>query len=132
MISVPVASLHSQSWGMLRDVLRALRADTFSHIYYEFLEIEEIRMKRADRSDAEVEMRTKGVLSIGGQDCIVSLNVVAARTTSDTIHLVGSTEIRMSDFNIDPPSRLLGLIRASNEVEIGFQLYVKSSLPGSS
>lgn len=126
-ISVPVASLHSQSTGMMRDVHRALRADTFPNIHYEFLEIEEIRIKPIDRPEAEVEMLSKGVLSIGGRNRIVSLNVVAKRTESGTIHLRGITEIRMSDFNVDPPTRLFGLIRASDDVEIEFELYVKAS-----
>ena len=33
----------------------------------------------------------------------------------------------MSDFNVDPPTRLFGLIRASDDVEIEFELYVKAS-----
>jgi hypothetical protein len=126
-IAVPVASLHSQSTDMMRDVRRALRAETFPNIHYEFLEIEEIRIKPTDRQETEVEMLSKGVLSIGGRNRIVSLNVVARRTESGTIHLRGITEIRMSDFNVEPPTRLFGLIRASDDVEIEFELYVKAS-----
>jgi polyisoprenoid-binding protein YceI len=127
LISIPVTSLENRNEGMVRDVRRALKAEAFPSIHFEFLEVEEIQITAMDQEEARLKMRTKGVLSVSGHNRIVSLNVTAKRPASGMIHLSGITQIRMSDFNIDPPTRLFGLIRANDDVVIEFQLYVDSS-----
>jgi hypothetical protein len=43
-------------------------------------------------------------------------------------HFQGSKKLRMSDFNIDAPSPMMGIIRVSDAITIDFNLIVKASL----
>ncbi len=132
-IIVPVASLEGPSLAMVEDARMALKGDVFQHIYYEFLEVEEVSAvtSRNTGPDSELRMRTKGVLSIAGRSRIVSAAVSAKRSAASLIRLRGTIQLSLKDFDIEPPAHLFGLIRAADQVEVGFTLFLQSTPPAS-
>jgi hypothetical protein len=46
-------------------------------------------------------------------------------TTDDNLRLIGIKKVNFSDFNIDPPKRLGGMIKTNNELKVEFMLNIK-------
>jgi hypothetical protein len=44
---------------------------------------------------------------------------------SSNLRLIGSKKVNFSDFNIDPPKRLGGMIKTNNELDVEFMLNIK-------
>lgn len=46
-------------------------------------------------------------------------------TADNNLKLIGSKKVNFSDFNIDPPKRLGGMIKTNNELDVEFMLNIK-------
>jgi hypothetical protein len=46
-------------------------------------------------------------------------------TGNNNLRLIGSKKVNFSDFNIDPPKRLGGMIKTNNELNVEFMLNIK-------
>jgi hypothetical protein len=65
-----------------------------------------------------------GELTLAGEQREIEMVVVAERLADGRFTLVGSRELKMTDFNITPPSALFGLIKAKDTVEVVFDLMI--------
>ena len=85
------------------------------------------------RSAAEDEggdyiLRASGMLSIAGVERAIDLHLVAEREGFVTFRLKGTEEILLSDYSIDPPSSLLGLIQTKDSITIEFNLLLSPKI----
>ncbi len=67
-------------------------------------------------------VRVAGVLNIAGVEKRFDVTLAAVRESFLTFKLTGSHDVIMTDFGIDPPSALLGLIKTRDKITIDFNL----------
>ncbi|MCA0132291.1 YceI family protein [Winogradskyella alexanderae] len=100
--------------------------------FHELLKTEQFPSINLELISAEGEpesnmINTKLNITISGISKIYDL-MVEVDNTAKGILICGSLHIDINDFNLDPPKKLLGMIKVSNYINIDFNLGVKTSL----
>ena len=119
-VAVPVRAFDCGSGPMNRDLYRALDAE--AHPTIEFV------LEQAEVLDAEgqpgawVRVRTTGTLRLAGAGRHLELVAEGRRLPDGRVALRGRHRLRMSDFGVEPPAHLLGLVRAHDAIVARFDL----------
>ena len=101
-----------------RDFLETIKADKFPYIYIDFLDIH-------FESDGKINLqKAHGNVSIFICGIKKPYEIIfnVERLPNGKIRLNGQKVLKLSEFNIKTPSKMMGLIKVSDEIEIEFQL----------
>lgn len=123
--SIPAGSLESGKDKMDSLMHRALEAEEHPRITYRLESIELL-----GRAGGALRFATTGQLTIAGRTRPLTMDVLAT-VTEGRLVVEATTELRMTDFGIEPPTALLGTVRTGDEVRVGFRwsLAVRPSEP---
>uniref|UniRef100_UPI003511425B YceI family protein n=2 Tax=Xanthomarina TaxID=1868329 RepID=UPI003511425B len=115
-IVIPAESLKSGKGGMDKNTYKALKTDKYKNITFSLTEI-----KSSTRlGDQKYKVKALGNLTISGVTKNVSIDF-NLDINSNTIHIVGEKSIKMTDFNVEPPTALFGSITTGDEITIKFK-----------
>lgn len=113
--TTPVNALKSEHNGMDKNTYKALKKDANPNISF--------LLKTATVTGNTI--KCSGVLSIAGKavetDVLVSYKINADRT----ITVTGTKPINMLDYNVVPPTALLGTIKTGKDVVLSFTITMK-------
>ena len=125
-VSLPVKSLNCGKRAMNQDMYGALKAQKFPTISYQLLEASLIKQDDDSLSEEEgwMNIQTRGVMEIAGVSDTTTVVVQGKVTGENKFHVRGSKDIHMDTYNIDPPSKMFGLIRASKDLTVYFDVTV--------
>ena len=123
-VKFPVRALDCGKEAMNQDMYEALKAGDFPTISYQLLETQ---MSGGDRMnhDGWMDIRTKGVMTIAGVGNTTFVNVKGKLLSRDRFRVKGSKKISMETYKVDPPTALLGLIKADEELTVHFDVTVR-------
>lgn len=117
-MTVSVAGIECGNGKMNDNLRRALKAESHPDIRFE--------VTGARFVDVGVEgmlgVAAVGNLSVAGATRPLELTVTGTDTGDVALRLQGRTEILMTDFGVEPPTALLGILKTDNEVVIWFDL----------
>jgi len=122
-ISVYVKSFDSGSKMMNSDMYEALKCDKYPIIDFKLVKINNI--EKSDSFKQNFNANITGVLTIAGKSNNMEIDFNVRELSDSTFYLKGNKSISMLDFNIDPPSKLFGLIQVDDTLNINFNLYVE-------
>lgn len=107
--------------AMTDDLRKTLKAKEFPRIVIRFLSLSQY----PDASVRQKIITGQVLIELAGitRRYEVNYNVLAA--DDNIIHLIGSRQVKFTDFKIEPPRKLGGLIRTDNELSVVFSLRVK-------
>lgn len=74
------------------------------------------------------KISTTGQLNISGVTKPVSLSATGKVISGGEIEFTGTTKIKMSDFNINPPTAMFGAMTTGDEVTLVYKVVVKPSM----
>ncbi|ARA94146.1 hypothetical protein AWN76_013935 [Rhodothermaceae bacterium RA] len=117
-VSVPVQAFDCGNRRMNRDMYEALKAQAHPVIQYELLQADVLS---ADE-DGWHTVQVRGRLTIAGTERIVETRVQARREPDGRVRAVGSMALRMTDFNVEPPTAMMGVIKAHDDITVHFEL----------
>ncbi|NBC18616.1 MAG: YceI family protein [Bacteroidetes bacterium] len=117
-LTVPVHALDCGKDRMNEDLYEAIGASEHPTIRYRLDEADLLERVGEDT----YRLRTRGWLSLAGEERPIEMTVVGKRIGDGQYAVQGSKTLLMSDFGIDPPSALLGLIKAHDRIEVHFDL----------
>ncbi len=115
-LRVPVTDLDCGSRffnGKLRD---ALKSDEHPAIEYRLLSTERV-------AGEGVVLQATGALTIAGRTRRVTFVVEAATSSDGSIYAIGAVPLLMSDFGVEPPSAMLGALKAYDPLTVRFELH---------
>ena len=118
-IEVPVRTLKSSSGAIMdRILVNAMQGRQFPRIQYRLTEM--TVNGAVPPSGSPVKFDTKGELSFHGVTNQVSFPVTLERVGTNTLMFAGSTEIKMTDYGIQPPAPEIGqgMIKTGNAVTL--------------
>ena len=104
--------------GINKDFRNSLKSDEYPSI-----DISLISFKQSDSLLKEVNV----LISLAGSEKIFELEFTSSYLENGIIKIEGEQKLTMSDFNIDPPRALLGLIKVRDELTIKFELLFKTA-----
>ncbi len=121
-VTIPVESIESTK-GRIMDnkTYDALKSDKYPNITF--------RLSNATISGAETgkpKVSANGKLTIAGTTKNVNLTATGKADSTGNITFTGSKSLKMTDFNMDPPTALMGTVKTGDEVTIKYQLTLAS------
>ena len=114
--TVVAESLKSGKGGMDKNTYKALKTDKNKSITYKMNKVNNIDCT----TTSSCKISTSGTLNVAGSQKPVDI-VFNAKVTGDKITLNGNQTIKMTNFNVDPPTAMFGTITTGDEVKITFQ-----------
>jgi hypothetical protein len=139
-VSVPVRSLECGKRGMNKDMYEALKSDDHPKIKYRLLEAVRVQddegRNSQNNSDTDpngndvsetdwMNIKTTGILEIAGVKDTTVVYIKGRAIDEDRFQVKGKKEIDMKTFDVKPPTALMGLIKADNELTVHFNVTVR-------
>ena len=120
--STPVNSLKSEHSGMDKNAYKALKSDKNPAITYTMASVS-VTPSAAGAST----IKCTGKLTVAGATLNADIVAVCKQNADNTITVTGSRAISMKDFNMEPPTFMLGTVKTGNDVVLKFNLVLKKS-----
>ena len=119
-VEVPAAKLECGNGTMNEHMLKALKAKENPTISFKLTSYE------SARSAEGVKGELTGVLTLGGVQKTITLQGTAKDGPNGTLHVVGTHEVRMSEYGLKAPTLMLGTMKVDDRVKVSFDLILKS------
>jgi hypothetical protein len=115
---VAVANIECGNGKMNENLRKALRAEDHENISFVVTGAEFIDTG----SRGELEVLAKGTLTVAGTSRDLQFQVSGTDTGTGALRLTGRIQILMTQYGVQPPTAMLGLLKTRNEVLIRFDL----------
>ena len=119
-LTIPARALKSEHAKMDENARKALKADKNPDIVYTLTTVEAVTAETKDG----FTLKTAGTLQIAGVENAVNADIVAIRQADGTIKATGTVPVKMTAFQMKPPTAMLGAIKCGDEVKVKFDLMV--------
>ena len=116
-LNMPVSDIESDSRRLTRNLQDYLKGDDHPYIKFNLKSIENVEAE--DNNSAVVT--AIGIINAAGVDHEVTMTVNAS-VNSGTVTFSGTQDLLMTDFGIDPPTAVMGTVRARDEIQIIYSL----------
>ncbi|MBW1787134.1 MAG: YceI family protein [Deltaproteobacteria bacterium] len=113
-VAIPITSLRADSEELEERMCHKLNYEKHPKIHYAFDTAEQ----RECPEVSEYMFDTMGKLTVNGVTRPVAMNVIIQSLYEGQLYIQGSTFLKMTDFNIKPPSLLCGIVKADDEIRI--------------
>ena len=110
--TIPVESIESGNYIMNGKTYVALKHKEHPNIKYQLTQFEIENGK---------VIKSKGLLTVAGVTKELDFPVKCAVTNKD-VNVTGAITFKMTDFNVSPPTALLGTLKTGDEVTISFSI----------
>jgi polyisoprenoid-binding protein YceI len=118
-IRVNTERLDCKNGTMNEHMLKALKAKTNPTIVFKLASYDLTKQAEA------VRVTLNGTLAMGGVEKPISLTANATEGDSGMLRVVGTHELKMTEWGLKPPSLMLGTMKVDERVKIGFDLLLK-------
>lgn len=112
---------------MNEDLQKALKSSEYPEITFTFESATLLAMPEDISDDNSFEIDVQGTLTVAGNTREIRFTSRAYFVETYQIRAIGKTTIRMTDFGVEPPTALMGLIKAEDELTVNFDLYANES-----
>jgi polyisoprenoid-binding protein YceI len=118
---LPVETLKSESKAMDKNTYKALNASRYTTISFDAADI------TAKQLSANTFILTsRGKLTISGVTKTVLLSAKAVVNNNDnSITYYGAYTLKMTDYNVEPPTAMFGAIKTGDSITINYSVRVK-------
>ena len=119
-LQLDIQSFDCHNKMMTNDLRKTLKAKTYPHLSIRFISINSF-------PDFKNPTRITGVVDIdlAGVTKRFEINYLFTVGSGQMVHLKGDRVVSFSDFNLSPPSKLGGIIKAKDELSVEFKLNLK-------
>ncbi|NBC65486.1 MAG: hypothetical protein GVY07_07525 [Bacteroidetes bacterium] len=122
-VDIQVDSIECGKRKMNQDLQKALQAEKYPQISFLYQSAE--LLSEPDNPDDGFQLEVQGLLTIAGTTKEIKFTTEAYYINSGSVRARGGTTINMTDFGVEPPTALMGLIRANEELTVNFDLIAK-------
>ena len=118
-VTVPAALLDCKNGTMNEHMLKALKTKTNPDIVFRVASYDLARENDALR------ITLAGQLTLGGVEKPVTIVTTANEEGEGALRVMGTHEVRMTEFGLKPPSLMLGTMKVDEKVKVSFDLLLK-------
>lgn len=119
--TVPAESLKSEHKGMDKNTYKALNTGKYNSISFT---ASAVTVK--PNGAAGYVLTARGRLTISGVTKDVVLTANGTMNADKSISYTGSYKLKMTDYNVEPPSIMMGAIKTGDLVNVKFDLLLRS------
>ena len=121
-LKIQVSGLECGSGKMNEKLRDALNAEQHPTIEYQ--------LTRAERISGEaLQLKATGELTINGQTRTVAFLVDVVANPDGTADASGELVIKMSDYGVEPPTAMLGLLKTYDRITVKFEIRTAPRFP---
>jgi len=121
-VTLPTTSLKSKEKAMDNNVYSALKADKYKDIIYKITSAN-IQPKQNNK----YQVKTVGNLTVAGVTRQVNVDVYCQINDDQSITCSGNEKLKMTDYQVKPPTFLLGAMKTGDDVTLDFTVVFKKS-----
>jgi polyisoprenoid-binding protein YceI len=114
-ISIEAEGLKSGKSGMDKNTYKALNTKSYKTIEFKYTKTTSIDKK----DDNSYKLTIQGDLKVNGVTKNISMTI-DVQVTNNNVSFTGKKTIKMTEFEVEPPTALLGTIKTGDEVTISF------------
>ncbi len=118
--SLEVLNLKSGEKSLDKNAYKALRADQYKDILYKL-----ISATVSPEKENRYVIKSKGKLTIAGVTKEITMDILGIVNPDGTITCNGSDKLNMTDYQVKPPSFMLGAIKTGDAITLEFTLVYK-------
>src|SRR5579863_7964506 len=118
--SLEVNNLKSGESGLDKNAYKALKSGTYKDILYKLTSA-----KLSPGKDNKYLVKAVGNLTIAGITKVVAMDVYCVVNKDETITCTGSDKLNMTDYQVKPPSFMLGAMKTGDAITLNFTLVYK-------
>lgn len=118
--SLKTETLKSDNKKLDRNAYEALKSSEYPEIKFKSTSYEIIK-----KENNKHFMKIKGMLTIAGVTKEKTVEAKCENTGSGTHICSGETDLKMTDFNVEPPSFMFGAMKTGNEITISYKIIYK-------
>ena len=119
--SFPVADIDADSRRMNNNMHDYLKKNRHPEITYSLVEVK----KLVAMDNPGFVLTVIGIVTAAGESVEIEHDVEVSVNEAGELIVSGSKDLRMTDFGIDPPTAMLGSVRARDEMTIEFNVHLK-------
>lgn len=123
-LQLATADLDCGHKGINKDLYQTLQADQHPNITIELLKAAPAKGVLVS-NDGWMPIQATTAITIAGVRKVVPMTIRARQLSDNEFHFVGSKDLLMTDFNIEPPKALFGLIKVDNTITINLDLSIR-------
>ncbi|MEX0770830.1 MAG: YceI family protein [Balneolaceae bacterium] len=116
-LRMPVKGIDAGGRSLTNNIQKYLKKDDYPDITFKLNKISEVQV-----NDSEVILTADGVINAAGKDHSVTLKVNGSTDNQGTLVFSGTQELKMTDFDIEPPTAIFGTVRAVDEFSVHFSV----------
>ncbi|MEP5612286.1 MAG: hypothetical protein ABJP45_08550 [Cyclobacteriaceae bacterium] len=116
----PVSGFQCAIKAMSKDLQQTLKSDEFPCL---FMEINKIII--AEENDAIENLKVKSEVTITIAGTTVTMIIEDGQVVNhseNSLTLFGNKVLKMTDFGIEPPTKFLGLVQVTNDLDVTFEI----------
>lgn len=119
-VTVPAEKLDCRNGTMNEHMRKALKAKENPTIVF--------RASSYDlaKSDDGMAVTLNGTLTLGGVQKPIAIKANAKRNAEGALIVSGTREIRMTEFELKPPTLMLGTMKVDEKITVGFDVVLKN------
>lgn len=115
-LSMPVEDIESGSGKLTSNMHKYLKEKDYPTISFNLTGIDSVTV-----NGNQATIAAKGIVNAAGEDHETTMTVDAT-FENGRVTFSGTQPLKMTDFNIDPPTALFGTIRARDEIDLIYSL----------
>jgi hypothetical protein len=120
-VECDVLSIKSEKGeSMDEKIYEALKSEDNPKIVYNLSQVKSITKKGAD-----FVLETVGTLKVAGKTQTIDMTVTAKVNANGEVTFSAERKLKMSQFDMDRPSAMLGVIKAGDDVTVAFDVTMK-------
>ena len=116
-VSIPVRSLKSGKSAMDNVMMQALKGDQNPKIEYQLLTL---TLKEPHAPGTPFQFNATGTLKVAGVTRTNTMVVTMDRAGENKLKTTGSTNLKMTEFGMEPP-KLIGILSTGDDVKVFFE-----------
>ncbi len=119
-VIIPVKKLDSKESSMNDNMDKALKADKAPDITYQLTSIDSGNISAVPGDSTKLE--TTGTLTIAGVSKQIKMLVNCYRSKDGSIHFDGTKTVKMTDYNVKPPTMFFGVVKVGDKIAVNFNI----------
>lgn len=100
------------------DFRKSIQSDKYPYIIIQLISFERFPINTA----SEDRFTGKIIVKLGNKAVPCQITCCIAKDDKNRIHLSGSHNFKFSDFNLEPPKRMMGMVKVDENITIDFHL----------
>ncbi len=123
-LKIPVKSLDCGNKLMNKDLYKALNSEEHPNISIELLEIKQDKCNKLDELKDWINIKALTRITLNGNSKEYWINVTARKLDTKLYRFIGSKKLYMTEFGVNPPVAMMGVIKVKDEIKIDLDLEI--------